>query len=238
MNFVASHVVMKNSICSPISMAALWHDFIAFTFMKEKEGSENSETRGPLVPEQNTGKAINAEAYALLGTEKTAVVFYELVKNRIQHVNSWSIIAGKLSAEFQLVNKEGLEVFRKAHEGDYLRIDIMGPGGTSGNGFDWVRIEQQEEESDSYGFRVRPASHPSAHRAVPDHFYDQESTSTFRVIRVGRRVIVTIADRNTRPNLEADNVIDKVRNHVVAWAARARFSQIQWQALADGLVSR
>jgi len=213
-------------------------DLLHSISMNEDEKNDETDVKGSLVPPQRSGKAIDAQASAVLGTEKTAVVFYELVKNRMQHVNSWSVIGGKLSAEFQLVNKEGLEVFRKAQEGDYLRIDIMGPGGTSGNGYDWVKIEQLQDEPDSYGFRVRPASHPSAIRAVPDHFYDDESTSTFQVIRVGRRVIVSISDRNTKPNSEATNIVNKMRNHVVAWAARARFSQIQWKALAEGLVSR
>jgi hypothetical protein len=206
--------------------------------MSNEEKSPEAEFKGQLVPPQRSGKAIEAEASAVLSTEKTAVVFFELVRNRMQHVNSWSVIAGKLSAEFQLVNKEALEVFRKAQEGDYLRIDIMGPGGTSGGGYDWVKIEQLHDEPDSFGFRVRPSSHPSAHRAVPDHFYNEESTSTFQVTRVGRHVMVSISDRNTKPNNEATNVVNKVRNYVVAWAARARFSQIQWQALAEGLVSR
>lgn len=212
--------------------------FLHALIMNEKEENDEAGIKGPLVPPQRSGKAIDAEASAVLSTEKTAVVFYELVKNRLQHVNSWSVIAGKLSAEFQLINKQGLEIFRKVHDGDYLRIDIMGPGGTSGHGFDWVKIEQIEDAPDSFGFRVRPASQPAAHRAIPDHFYDEGSTSTFRVIRVGRRVIVSISDRNIKPNGEATNVVNTVRNHVVAWAARARFSQIQWQSLAEGLVSR
>jgi hypothetical protein len=206
--------------------------------MSNDEKNHEADFKGQLVPPQRTGKAIEAEASAVLSTEKTAVVFFELVRNRMQHVNSWAVMAGKLSAEFQLVNKEGLEVFRKMHEGDYLRIDIMGPGGTSGGGYDWVKVEQLYDEPDSFGFRVRPSSHPSARRAVPDHFYDEDSTSTFWVSRKGRRVIVSISDRNMKANCEATNVVNKVRNYVVAWAARARFSQIQWQALADGLVSR
>ncbi|MGC3943543.1 MAG: hypothetical protein QM762_03240 [Chryseolinea sp.] len=206
--------------------------------MNENENKTSNNIDESLVPPQHTGKAIDATAFALLSTEKTAAVFFELVKNRMQHVNSWAVIAGKLSAEFQLVNKEGLEVFRKAQEGDYLRIDIMGPSGTSGKGYDWVKIENIREDADTYGFRVRPASQPTTHRSGPDHFYDDESTSTFHVSRNGQRVIVSISDRNIKPNNDAANVVDKLRNHMVAWAARTRFSQIQWQALADGLVSR
>lgn len=203
-----------------------------------QEGSEKSASS--LVPDQQSGKAIDAGASALLSSERTASVFYELVKNRLQHANSWSIIAGKLSAEFQLINREGLEIFRKVQPGDYLRIDIMGPGGLSAGGYDWVKIEQVEDdpERERFGFRVRPTSHPKAQRSTPDHFYDDDSTSTFQVYRDGLRVSVIISDRNTKPNSAADNVVDKVRNHFVAWAARARFSEIQWQALADGLVSR
>ncbi|MEJ1240788.1 hypothetical protein WBG78_21765 [Chryseolinea sp. T2] len=204
----------------------------------ENRNTDNSNVSGSLVPPQRSGKAIDASAFAVLSTEKTANFFFELVKNRMQHVNSWSVIAGKLSAEFQLVNKEGLEVFRKAQEGDYLRIDVMGPGGTSGKGYDWVKIEELSDDADMYGFRVRPSSQPATNRSGPDHFYDDESTSTFQVIRKGQRVVVTISDRNIKPNNDTANVVDKVRNHMVAWAARARFSEIQWQALAEGLVSR
>lgn len=217
--------------------------------MNTNENSEAKSTRKEigndsgdrsLVPPQRSGKAIDAHASAVLNSEKTASVFFELVKNRLQHVNSWSVIAGKLSAEFQLVNKEGLEVFRKVKEGDYLRVDIMGPGGTSGGGYDWVRIEQLDDDTEGqrFGFRVRPASHPTALRDIPDHFYDQNSTSTFQVVREGRKVIVAISDRNTKPNSQANNVVDVVRNRVVAWAAKARFSEIQWQLLADGLISK
>lgn len=206
--------------------------------MKENEKLANTNITNSLVPPQHSGKAIDANAFALLGTEKTAAVFFDLVKNRMQHVNSWAVIAGKLSAEFQLVNKEGVEIFRKAQEGDFLRIDIMGPSGLSGKGFDWVKIEDMREDADTYGFRVRPASQPATHRSAPDHFYNDESTSTFLVVRNGARVIVSISDRNINPNNVAGNVVDKVRNQMVAWAARTRFSQIQWQALADGLVSR
>ena len=78
--------------------------------MSNEDKNSEADIKGQLVPPQRSGKAIEAEASATLSTEKTAVVFYELVKNRLQHVNSWSFIAGKLSAEFQLVNKEGLEV--------------------------------------------------------------------------------------------------------------------------------
>ena len=188
---------------------------------------------------QRLGTAIDAEASAVLSTEKTAIVFFELVRNRLEHVNSWPVIAGNLSAEFQIVNKEGLEVFRKAHEGDYLRIDITAPGVRPGSGFDWVRIEYLDDmDQHRFGFCMRPATHPGSHRHAGARFYHVDSTSSFVVFRAGRRVTVQISDRNLRPTGEEIKSVDTLRNDAFAWTARKRFSEIHWQALAEGLVSR
>lgn len=188
---------------------------------------------------QRLGTAIDAEASAVLSTEKTAIVFFELVRNRLEHVNSWPIIAGNLSAEFQIVNKEGLEVFRKAHEGDYLRIDITASGVRPGNGFDWVRIEYLDDmDQHRFGFCMRPATHPGSHRHAGARFYHGDSTSSFVVFRAGRRVTVKISDRTLQRADEEKNQVERFRKEGVAWTGRKRFSAIHWQALAEGLVSR
>lgn len=213
--------------------------FLMTGIMNKDKQDDNDDIKGELISPQRSGRAIDAEATAWLSAEKTASVFYELVRNRMQHVNSWAVIAGNLFAEFQLVTKEGLEVFRKAQEGDYLRISVMGPDGKSGDTYDWVRIEEVNDdvEGDRFSFRVRPANHPSAHRGVPDKLYDRGSMSTFQVLREGRRVTVTISDRDERSDRDVAYG-EKVRNHIVTWAALTRFSGIPWQTLAEGLVSR
>ena len=206
--------------------------------MKSKKEVEMS-----LIPEQRSGTAIDVESVVELHNEKIATVFFEIVKNRLQHVNNWSIIAGTLSADFQLVNKEGIEVYRKAQEGDFLKIDIPGPGSKTGKGYDWVRIEAMEsfsndDDTESFGFRVRPTENPFSNRGDIAHFYSEYSTSTFIVNRNGNKVSAAVFDRNTKRNEHAHLIEDKVRDNIVAGAAIMTFSHIQWQNLADGLLSR
>jgi len=203
--------------------------------MKEKKTSD-------IVPNQHTGKAIDAESTVELKDEKEANAFFGEVKERLLNVNQWKEYAGNLSASFQLVDKDGVEVQRKAQKGDYLKIDIPGPGSLSGDGYDWVHVEEVESsstsDSDRFGFRVRPTDNPQSKKEDTAHFYSPESTSSFIVERNKNRITVSILDRNTKPNTDADSTTDKIRDAVVGAAGAISFSKIQWKNLADGLVKR
>src|SRR5687767_10360863 len=97
-----------------------------------------------IVPEQHTGKAIDAVRSVELVNNEEAKTFFNIVKSRLENVNNWHKYAGAITAEFKLVDKTGVEVQRKAQKGDYFKIDIPGPGTVSGNGYDWVQIEEVE----------------------------------------------------------------------------------------------
>src|SRR5688572_13847783 len=171
-----------------------------------------------IIPTQQTGKAIDAESSIELTGEMEARSFFAEVKKRLQNVNQWKNYAGNLSATFQLVNAEGREMDRPAQKGDYFKIDIPGPGSTSGKGYDWVQIEEVESKStpdgESFGFRVRPTDNPQSNKQDVAHFYSEESTSSFIVQRHGNRVTASIHDRNTKPNTDADSTVDKLRDAV------------------------
>jgi hypothetical protein len=193
-----------------------------------------------IIPEQYTGKEIEAEASIELNNESEAKTFYEIVKQRLLHVNNWHKLTGISSAKFKLINKEGEEVSRNAEKGDYLKIDIPGPGSKEGDGYDWVRIEELQdviaEDHESVGFRVRPAKNPFGSNDQTAHFYSEESTSNFIVKREKCRITAWIVDRNIKPNDQAESVIDKIRDTSVGIGAKSIFSKIQWQNLADGLI--
>ncbi len=195
-----------------------------------------------IVPDQHTGKAINAESSLELNTVEEAKSFFSTVKSRLQHVNGWHELAGNLSSTFQLVDKNGVEVNRAAQKGDYFKIDIPGPGTGSGEGYDWVQIEELESTAtgdvDSFGLRVRPANDPKKNKEDIAHFYSAESTSSFTVTREGTKVTAAIYDRNTKPNKETETFIDKVRDAVVGAVGILSFSKIQWKALAEGLIKK
>jgi hypothetical protein len=126
-------------------------------------------------------------------------------------------------------------------KGDYFKIDIPGPGSDSGEGYDWVQIEEVETttslDGERFGFRVRPTDNPQNRKEDVAHFYSEESTSSFIVERQNNKITASVHDRNTKPNTDADTVIDKIRDTIVGAAGVASFSKIQWKKLTDGLVS-
>jgi hypothetical protein len=203
--------------------------------MKEKKPSD-------IVPDQQTGKAIDAESNVELKDENSAKALFAEVKDRLQNVNRWREYAGNFSATFQVVDPSGKEVDRKVAKGDYFKIDIPGPGSESGKGYDWVCVEEIEHkssaDSEQFGFRVRPTDNPQGQKSDVAHFYSDESTSSFLVERKGNKIIASVHDRNTKPNTDANTAADKIRHTVVGTAGVLSFSKIQWQKLTDGLLKK
>jgi hypothetical protein len=91
-------------------------------------------------------------------------------------------------------------------------------------------------DSESFGFRVRPADNPREAGRETAHFYSTESTSSFIIERRRNKVTASIHDRNTKPNTEANRPSDKIRDVVVGTAGAVAFSKLQWQRLTDGLL--
>ena len=195
-----------------------------------------------IIPPQYTGKEIEVEATVEFKNINEAKAFYNAAKSRLLKVNNWHHVAGIISAAFQLIDATGVEVDRNAAKNDYLKIDIPGLGGTAGEGYDWVMVEALNEVSDgeneSTGFSVRPCKNPLGSKNEIAHFYSDEATSHFIVIREGTKVIAWIVDRNLNPNEHTNALTDKIRHTAVGIGAIGLFSKIQWQGLADGIVKQ
>lgn len=195
---------------------------------------------GKIVPPQEEGKAIQAESSVDMKEEKMAKVFYLEVKRRLQDIDQWHEMAGGLSARFQLIDSNGEEVNRPPQNGDFIRVDIPGPGTATGDGYDWVRVEEVEDESlptfERYGFRVRPARHPEKPGEDVSHFFSDESTSSFLITREGNVITAAVYDRNTKANTDATNLVEKVRDLIAGSAGLLIFSKLQWKNLTEGLV--
>src|SRR4051794_40034087 len=191
---------------------------------------------------QHTGKDIEAEAFIELENDADAINFYATAKKRLLQVNQWHQLAGLISAKFQLTDENGEEIDGEAQQGNYIRVDIPGPGSKEGDGYDWVLIEELKEVAfeniQSIGFRVRPAANPKKGSEHTAHFYDKAATSNFIVTRESGTVTASIVDMNIKPNDDAESVADKIRHTVAGMAAIASFSKIQWQNLAEGLVKK
>ncbi len=194
-----------------------------------------------IVPEHNTGEIINSVNSIELNNTDEAKAFFTKVKQRLLDVNSWHKIAGVFTANFQLTDKEGDDVNRTVKKGDHFRVNIPGPGSVTGDGYDWVHVEDinsiSEGDVESLGIRVRPTSNPKSDSQEIAHFYSEDSTSNFTVTREGKKITAGIYDRNINPNKDA-NPLDKTRDLLVGLGAIAGFSKFQWDKLAKGLLER
>ena len=194
------------------------------------------------IPENKAGVEVNVEDSAELPSEEEARSFFSVAKDRLLAVNKWKDWAGALSAGFQLTNEQGQAIDTVPRKGNYFKIDIPAPGIVTGEGYDWVQIEEvKEEDENDYEYvaiRVRPAPSPVNEKQDVAHFYTDEATSNFIVRRDGTKVTAGVYGRNEKPNVKADTIVDKVRNAVVGTGAVAAFSKIQWKALVSGLLER
>lgn len=194
------------------------------------------------IPDNKEGAEVNVEDSVLFADEAEAKRFYATVKSRLLNVNRWKDWAGALSAGFALTDKKGHKIDGVPQTGNYFKIDILAPGITTGEGYDWVRIEEVHEEAESnceyVVIKVRPAPSPVNADEGVAHFYTGEATSTFIVKRQELKITAGVYGRNEKPNVEAETVVDKIRNAVVGTGAVSLFAKLQWKALVSGLLEK
>jgi hypothetical protein len=196
--------------------------------------------KNEIIPGQEKGAESNTEATRTFASEKQAQDFFKILKQRLSSVNQWQHYAGKLTAQFRLIDANGNKADREVLKGDHFRIDIPGPGPVTGEGYDWVQVEEIIEESnggsETLAIRVRPATNPNNERNDVAHFFSDDATSSFVVSREGVVVKAAVYGRNEKPNTHAETVIDKARNAAVASGAIAGAAKLQWKSLVEGLL--
>ncbi|MES2702366.1 MAG: hypothetical protein V4649_06995 [Bacteroidota bacterium] len=194
-----------------------------------------------LVPKQKEGIEKNFAHTVTARTVADAEDWFVDAKNRLLDINHWKQSSEHLSAEFRLTDSHGKPVSRHAHKGDYIRIDLPGPGPVTGDGFDWVLVEAIEyddypdEHRETFAIRVRPADNPTVKKNDTAHFFSSDATSTFVIERKGKQISALYHGRNEVPNMDV-NMIDKARNAAVALGAWLGMSDVQWTGLIKGLL--
>ena len=194
------------------------------------------------IPKQLQGESSDIEQYVDTSTTRQAHSTFVDAAQRLLNINAWQDISGPTSAVFHLTDGDGNEIERPARAGDFIRIDLPGPGTTTGKGYDWVRIESIDDKTDPGGtnesimIRVRPAPSPVNEDKDVAHFFDDAATSTFMIERRDLRVSASVHGRNEMPNKNVEKIVDKVRNTVVANVATAGMSAYQWNLLTQGIL--
>lgn len=194
------------------------------------------------VPSQKEGAKSDTVHSVKLRSHEDALDLFQTAKKRLLKVYEWHELCRLESATFALTDGDGKKLRRMAREGDYLRIDIPGPGSKTGTGYDWVRIKKilhEKDEQRDYEatvIHVSPADNPRNNSSKTAHFFDKKASSTFLVTREKNVVTAEIHGRNEKPNTDPDSPIDVIRNTFIAIAAILGFSKFQWKQLAKGLL--
>jgi hypothetical protein len=195
------------------------------------------------IPKQTDGASSDTSAKIRLPSVALAISHFQTVRSRLLNISEWEKLSGKKFASFQLTDPSGKDQSREPEKGDYIRINIPGPGNKSGDGYDWVRIEDidRKESKGIYEFlaiMVRPAKSPLSKEHITAHFFKKNATSTFIVKRHSNVIVAEVHGRNEKPNTRPHGIIKRVRNLLVGVGAMLGFSKIQWKNLVEGLVQK
>jgi hypothetical protein len=196
-----------------------------------------------LIPEQTKGKATDAKDRLILSNTKEASELFVTANNRMLNVNRWHEYSGLASARFFITDTSGNECNRAVQEGDYIKIDIPGPGPRSGDGYDWVHVDALESNINSSakdeccGMMVRAAENPAG-KSETAHFFTSDATSTFIVERTSCTVSSYYFGRNEELNLDTKSLVDKIRNAVIGSIGLAGVSELQWKRLINSFLQK
>lgn len=204
-------------------------------FLKKKTMKKS---KNDLVPQQLVGSQMDAVEERKLSNLIQAQEFFAAAEKRLLAVNEWGKISGL--SDFKVFTPDGKEAMRSVQKGDFIRIDIPGPGPLSGDGFDWVLVEEikrlHEGNYEMISMCVRPCSSPLNQDKEVAHFLKDHATSTFIVRRDRITVRAEEHGRNEQANVNDGNLIDRTRNLIVGVSAKLGLSYPQWKMLVKGLL--
>ena len=193
-----------------------------------------------VVPAQQTGLSSFTHSQLKCNNSGHAQACYRMAAERLLNVNRWHTYAGQATAAFQLFDETGNAINRPVKKGDYLRIDIPGPGNPDEGG-DWVQVQQTGEKSTDTQqliyITVRSCANPLTDHTAPTHFFDHAATSTFVIFRKQLTIMAAVFGRNEQSNLRSANLFTRIRNLFVYIGAQLGLANLQWKALTHGLLN-
>lgn len=203
-----------------------------------------SERKASVPPVQKEGIKKDLEHSVDCQDQQEAERLFKSARKKLLDINNWVNVNEHMKTRFVITGRDQNRVERPAQKGDFVKIDIPGPGSLAGDGFDWVYVEAVEEENflrndqELAAIRLRPVKNPSGSDDSVAHFYDDGSTSTFVIERFHNKVVAKYFGRNEKPNWNTERLADKLRNAVVAFGGLFGLSDANWQGLLEGFLAQ
>ena len=194
----------------------------------------------PLIPTQFKGKQEDIVESKSWADEHQAQLRYEILRKKLLHVNEWQYYAPELRVKFHLYDSQGKELAGFISQNNYIRISIPGPGNAAGQGYDWVKVvnvEEQESPVPWLCITVHPTVPPNARHNTIAHFYTEKASNTFVVLCYGHSLYMEVRSRNLNVNDDEVSFKDKIRNKAVAWGGKVGLSGINWKKFAQAMMN-
>lgn len=164
--------------------------------------------------------------------EPTAELAFRTARVRVFEVDRWSTIS-QLTASFYLYDPAGnSKPGVRPTVGDFLKIVLPGPMPEN-----WTRVIEVVDEEKIAGFTVQPCADPHEKGEQTDHFFTDESTSTFQITKEETTITAYQIGEKESINNQLPEAGDRaVINTVIAGAGWLFYQKIQWKSLTDYLV--
>lgn len=125
--------------------------------------------------------------------------------------------------------------------GDYVRISLPGPS-LSIDKHDWVQVrrmhytENEERDEETLTIQLIPSPAPEIDSSDIVHFFSDESSSNFVLLRQHKKITISYHGRNETPNLHVEGIGNKLRNLAMSVGSILGLSDLQWTNLLEGLI--
>ena len=195
----------------------------------------------PKIPKHKKGESSDIVNMICKEDGSLASTYFNEIKERLISVNQWHTYSDDIKANFYLVDSNDSLVSKGFEIGNYIKIDIPGPGNPSGKGFDWTEIINIQDGCDDnfipfFAFTIKPCTNPNETNNAVAHFYTDDTTNTFIVRRVANCVYLEVHSRNEIENINDIPILDKVRNKAIAVGGKVGLGNLNWNTFTKGLL--
>ncbi|MFC5271538.1 hypothetical protein [Adhaeribacter terreus] len=158
--------------------------------------------------------------------EAAKAIFPE-ARKRLFGINNWPENT-PVTTPFELYNTSGHKTDSEPQIGYFIKITL--PGVPIEN---WVEITELQDKPDLATFTVHPCPNPFNNEPETQHFFVQETSSTFKVQRQENLISASETGRNEFINNQEEAGNRAALNTIIAEGGWTVFQKILWQNLAD-----
>lgn len=159
--------------------------------------------------------------------EAEATRVFGALKTKLSNIEEWNTHA--MLCSFKLFDENGApRSSAQIVTGAFMQLSLTGT-----MKYDWVRIENIHEAAEEFIITVRPTFDPTAENAdksVISHFFTDESTNNFCLLKSAARIGLYVIGVNEKMNTaETAGALDAVRNAAVNVGTYLGVQRSEWE---------